>query len=70
MGRTHGARLAYFTQKHRTVSVGKLQSWLNGGGKSPNQQVAKSRPETYAEVIESGSFLCAHRVAFQKASDS
>ncbi len=25
------------------VSVGKLQSWLDGGGKSPNDQVAKSR---------------------------
>jgi len=26
-----------------TASVGKLQSWLNGGGKSPNEQVLKSR---------------------------
>jgi hypothetical protein len=25
------------------VSVGKLRSWLNGGGKSPNEQVMKSR---------------------------
>jgi hypothetical protein len=25
------------------VSVGKLQSWLDGGGKSPNEQVLKSR---------------------------
>jgi len=28
--------------EHR-VSVGKLQSWLDGGGKSPNEQVLKSR---------------------------
>jgi len=26
-----------------TVSVGKLQNWLDGGGKSPNEQVLKSR---------------------------
>jgi hypothetical protein len=26
-----------------TVSVGKLESWLDGGGKSLNEQVAKSR---------------------------
>ena len=26
-----------------TVCVGKLQSWLDGGGKSPNEQVLKSR---------------------------
>jgi hypothetical protein len=25
------------------VSVGKPQSWLDGGGKSPNEQVVKSR---------------------------
>ena len=25
------------------LSVGRLQSWLEGGGKSPNEQVAKSR---------------------------
>lgn len=25
------------------VSVGKLQSWLDGGGKSPTEQVLKSR---------------------------
>jgi hypothetical protein len=29
----------------RTVSVGKLQGWLDGGGKSPDEQVAKSRLE-------------------------
>ena len=28
--------------KH-TVSVGKLQTWVDGGGKSPNEQVLKSR---------------------------
>jgi hypothetical protein len=28
--------------KH-TVSVGKLQNWLDSGGKSPNEQVLKSR---------------------------
>jgi hypothetical protein len=27
------------------VSVGKLQGWLDGGGKSPDEQVAKSRLE-------------------------
>ena len=25
------------------VSVGKLQTWLDGGGRSPNEQVLKSR---------------------------
>jgi hypothetical protein len=25
------------------VSVGKLQSWLDGGGKSPNEQVLKNQ---------------------------
>jgi hypothetical protein len=26
-----------------TVSVGNLRSWLDGGGKSPNEHVLKSR---------------------------
>jgi hypothetical protein len=30
-------------ETENTVSVGKLQSWLDGSGKSPNEQVAKSR---------------------------
>jgi hypothetical protein len=30
-------------ETEHTVSVGKLQRWLDGGGKSPNEQVAKSR---------------------------
>ena len=30
-------------ETEHTVSVGKLQSWLDGGGKSPNEQVLKSR---------------------------
>ena len=30
-------------ETEHTVSVGKLQSWLDGGGKSPNEQVVKSR---------------------------
>jgi len=30
-------------ETEHTVSVGKLQSWLDGGGKSPNEHVAKSR---------------------------
>jgi hypothetical protein len=25
------------------MSVGKLQSWIDGGGKSPNEQVTKKR---------------------------
>jgi len=29
--------------KEFTGSVRKLQSWLDGGGKSPNEQVVKSR---------------------------
>ena len=30
-------------ETEHTVSVGKLQSWLDGGARSPNEQVAKSR---------------------------
>jgi hypothetical protein len=30
-------------ETEHTVSVGKLQSWLDGGGKSPNEQVLKNR---------------------------
>ena len=30
-------------ETEHTVSVGKLQTWLDGGGKSPNEQVLKSR---------------------------
>ena len=30
-------------ETEHTVSVRKLQSWLDGGGKSPNEKVAKSR---------------------------
>jgi hypothetical protein len=30
-------------ETEHVVSVGKLHSWLDGGGKSPNEQVAKKR---------------------------
>ena len=30
-------------ETEHTLSVGKLQSWLDGVGKSPHEQVAKSR---------------------------
>jgi hypothetical protein len=30
-------------ETEHTVSVGKLQSWLAGGGKSPHEQVMKSQ---------------------------
>jgi len=30
-------------ETEHTVSIGKLQGWLDGGGKSPNEQVEKSR---------------------------
>jgi hypothetical protein len=30
-------------ETEHTVSVGKLQMWLDGGAKSPNEKVAKSR---------------------------
>jgi len=30
-------------ETEHTVSVGKLQRWLDGGAKSPNEKVAKSR---------------------------
>jgi hypothetical protein len=30
-------------ETEHTVSVGKLQSWLDGSGKSPNEQVLKRR---------------------------
>jgi len=30
-------------ETEHTVSVGKLQAWLEGGGKSPNEQALKSR---------------------------
>jgi hypothetical protein len=30
-------------ETEHTVNVGKLQSWLDGGGKSPNEQLLKSR---------------------------
>ncbi len=30
-------------ETEHTVSVGKLQAWLDGGGKSPNEQVEKAR---------------------------
>jgi hypothetical protein len=30
-------------ETEHTVSVGKLQSWFDGGGRSPNEQVMKSR---------------------------
>ena len=30
-------------ETEHTVSVGKLRSWLDGSGKSPNEQVLKSR---------------------------
>jgi len=30
-------------ETEHTVSVGKLQTWLDGGGKSPNEKLLKSR---------------------------
>ena len=30
-------------ETEHTVSVGKLRSWLEGGGKNPNEQMMKSR---------------------------
>ena len=41
----HGLRslLSSGSSVAHTVSVGKLQSWLDGGAKSPNEQVVKSR---------------------------
>lgn len=30
-------------EEEHVVSVGKLQSWLNGGAKSPNEKVEKDR---------------------------
>jgi len=30
-------------ETEHAVSVGKLQTWIDGGGKSPNEQVEKSR---------------------------
>ena len=30
-------------ETEHTVSVGKLQTWPDGGGKSPNEQMLKSR---------------------------
>jgi hypothetical protein len=30
-------------ETEHVVSVGKLHAWLDGGGKSPNEQVAKKR---------------------------
>jgi hypothetical protein len=30
-------------ETEHTVSVGKFQSWLDGGGNSPNERVLKSR---------------------------
>jgi hypothetical protein len=30
-------------ETEHTVSVGELQAWLEGGGKSPNEQALKSR---------------------------
>jgi len=31
------------SETEHTVSVGKFQSWLDGGGKSPNEQALKNR---------------------------
>jgi hypothetical protein len=45
VGRIHEAPPACFqpeAQVH-TVSVGKVQSWLGGSAKRPNEQVLKSR---------------------------
>jgi hypothetical protein len=45
--RSGGERLHVSGQKapetEHIVSVGKLHAWLDGGGKSPNEQVAKKR---------------------------
>lgn len=30
-------------QEEHTLSIGKLQSWLNGGAKSPSEQVERNR---------------------------
>jgi hypothetical protein len=31
------------SEEEHTLSVGKLQSWLNGGAKSPSEQVQRNR---------------------------
>jgi hypothetical protein len=38
----HSPRGFFGSETCLTVSVGKLPSWLDGGGKSPNEQVLKS----------------------------
>ena len=32
-------------------AVGKLHAWLDGGGKSPNEQVAKKRLKEIAQQV-------------------
>jgi hypothetical protein len=50
------------------MSVGKLQTWLDGGGNSPNEQVAKSRlREILAKVDPWASLPFTVSDTFQKA---
>jgi hypothetical protein len=42
-GQTSSSHFRILAPKDVGKSVGKLQSWLDGGGKSPNEHVLKSR---------------------------
>jgi hypothetical protein len=38
-----GDSLDHQPETEHTVNIGKLKTWLDGGGKSPNEQLLKSR---------------------------